>query len=112
MPSKTRNMPGFTAEAAVYASGRSYRAVAGTSASHAASGVFLSFAERSRDCIPGCVCATQEGCPCCDSFGSTQRSSVVRVRMQTRTPFEDWCDHAGGGLSSDPDGGVTCTIYV
>jgi hypothetical protein len=84
MPSKTRSMPGFTAEAAVYASGRSYRVVAGTSASNAASGVFI----------------------------STQRSSGVRVRMQTRTPFEDWCDHIGGGLSSDPDGGVTCTIYI
>jgi hypothetical protein len=87
MPSKTRTMPGFTAEAAVYASGRSYRVVAGTSASHAASGVFLSFAERSR-------------------------SSGMRVRMHTRTPFEDWCDHVGGGLSSDPDGGTTCTIYI
>lgn len=25
---------------------------------------------------------------------------------------QEWCDHAGGGMSSNPDGSTTCTVYT
>lgn len=126
--SESRNLPGFTAGSAVYAARRSYRIGARSSSSSDSSGVVPSIgrAGRGRDCIPGCICVTPEGCPCCDTIfpvPETRGEATRNVLRERATPTVatcepgaesicvEWCDHAGGGLSSNPDGSVSCTVY-
>lgn len=113
------NMPGFTAEAAVYATGRSYRAKARFSGSNAASGVspsLIGSRGSGRACIPGCICVQPEGCPCCESIGSRQRALNSGTPILTCGPgYEEVCtsicDVVGGGLQTNPNGTTTCTVY-
>ena len=48
---------------------------------------------------------------------SWQRPFAIRARTEltcepgSEAVCEAWCQHAGGGMSSNPDGSVTCTVY-
>lgn len=113
-------MPGFTADAAVYASETSYRLVAGASGSNGDSGVIPSFAgPKSRGCIPGCICTTAEGCPCCDTIYKSRRAPAFRARIYASADagagslaevLDAWCTAHGGGMQSMSDGTVQCNL--
>jgi hypothetical protein len=117
MPSN--RMPGFTAEAAVYASETSYR-TAGPPADRS-SGVFPSLVAPTgtggRGCIPGCICITQKGCPCCSSiYKGGGRVMKVAMRDAGAPPqdfvnlLDAWCTAQGGGMQSMADGTVQCNL--
>jgi hypothetical protein len=110
----------FTAQVAVYARGGSYGVMATLSGSNRASRVTprpMGSPVPNRGCNPGCLCVYPEGCPCCESIGSPQQLVGNRALTElTCEPgaeayCEDWCQHAGGGMSTNPDGSTTCTVY-
>ena len=64
----TMHMPGFTAEDALYQSRRQYHMTAtqfGAAKADMRPQIRLWPLE---DCIPGCVCVSPIGCPCCKSW--------------------------------------------
>ena len=64
---KTMNMPGFTAEASLYAVRTKYRMA--SAGFFAANGNIQPQLRRTPgDCIPGCICVSPIDCPCCDSW--------------------------------------------
>jgi hypothetical protein len=111
--------PRFTGESAVYATTGHYRTSWLPGDGEPSLWVALSVpGKRGRDCIPGCICVTPEGCPCCDVI-ATRRPTMMRESSTTLTcqpgsesTCQDWCDHAGGGMSSNPDGSTSCTVYT
>jgi hypothetical protein len=47
------------------------------------------------------------------SAGSVALSqTAVTCAPGTESYCEAWCSHAGGGMSSNPDGSTTCTVYA
>lgn len=112
--------PGFTGELAVYRTSRSYRvAWSGRPTMGLALMVLNGRSGQGRqDCIPGCICVTPEGCPCCDVIQDQtlppMRETHVALDCQPgqESVCEDWCAHQGGGVSSNPDGSTTCTVYT
>jgi hypothetical protein len=114
--------PGFSGELALYRTGHRYRT---TWPGHPAIGLALqaraTWSGRPGpgrpDCIPGCICVTPEGCPCCDVVPdrmlAAARDTHVALTCQPGqdSMCQDWCDHQGGGMSSNPDGSTTCTVY-
>ena len=112
-------MPGFTAETALLAAGRSYRAISRAGGRSSAISPSLVASRGSKPgCDPTCVCVTPEGCPCCQSVGRGQpvlmqeSSTSTTCEPGSETVCEEWCQHAGGGMSSNPDGSTTCTVYT
>ncbi len=73
----SQRMPGFTAEQILPASGAAttYRSANTRRSGPSAGFVPQSIFGRSRlgtpvgqePCIPGCICVSQDGCPCCDT---------------------------------------------
>jgi hypothetical protein len=61
------NLPGFTADDAVYASRTTYNAASLRAATHSD---LLPQLRRwpKDDCIPGCICVSPINCPCCNSW--------------------------------------------
>lgn len=117
---ESTRMPGFTAEAADYASGNSYRSTFGRTGTTAVSGVTPSLvAPDGGRCIPGCICVTPEGCPCCDSIFKGVRLPRMRVAMNAGAgdagslydTVDAWCTAHGGGMASMADGTVQCFLY-
>jgi hypothetical protein len=118
---QSTHMPGFTAEAAYYRSGNSYRAAAGRTGP-ADSGVVPSLVSPNRRCIQGCICVTPEGCPCCDSIFRGVRLPQMQFAMNAGAPnaganagslidtVDAWCTAHGGGMASMPDGTVQCFL--
>src|SRR5438552_719030 len=115
-------VPGFTAEATVYATDRSYRMIARIPGSNGTPGVSPSLIGSrvpGRDCIQGCICVQPEGCPCCESiwkawnwqrpFAIRAPSTVLTCEPRQEAVCKDWCQQQGGGMSSNPDGSTTCT---
>jgi len=120
---ESTRMPGFTAQAADYPSGNSYRSISASTGTTAASGVFPSLvAPPRRGCIPGCICVTPEGCPCCESIFKGVRFPRTRLAMNAGAPnaganagslvdaFDAWCTANGGGMASMSDGTVQCFL--
>lgn len=120
--------PGFTGESAIRPAAGHYRTTwplgGGGPALTTALSVPGRFGGRDPGCIPGCICVTQEGCPCCSAVTTrpptTTRNAALHSAPAMVTTCEpgtadicqDWCDHAGGGMSSNPDGSTTCTVYM
>jgi hypothetical protein len=117
--------PGFTGESALYPTVGHYRSAWSTARGEATLTAALSPILSGgrgrggrRGCIEGCICVTPEGCPCCDVLPPEQRILQREPSMQTtcepgtESMCQDWCDHAGGGMSSNPDGSTTCTVYL
>jgi hypothetical protein len=114
--------PGFTGESAIYATARHYRTARTVSGGAPSLTAALSLpprpGQRGRACLPGCICVTPEGCPCCDMAAPRQPTMLRTASMQLtcepgqESMCQDWCDHAGGGMSSNPDGSTTCTVYA
>ena len=119
---QSTRMPGFTAEAAHYPSATSYGSRA---ARPEASGVLPSLvAPGPGRCIPGCICVTPEGCPCCDSIFKPpwgRRVALNAGASNAGAPnagsgrnlvaaFDAWCTDHGGGMASMPDGTVQCFL--
>lgn len=120
--------PGFTGESALHATIGRYRTTWPPGDGEPSLTTTLSVPVRpgqgGRPCIPGCICVTPEGCPCCDVATTrppvlTRDSSALMRESSTQLTCEpgsesmcqDWCDHAGGGMQSNPDGSTTCTVY-
>jgi hypothetical protein len=76
--------PGFSAEITVHqAAGRRYRGPArGQGTAPRAVPAALRIMRPDGNCVPNCVCVTQEGCPCCNYFDlappSTAKARAVR----------------------------------
>lgn len=109
--------PGFTAEAALGRSSAHYRTtVSWLGPLAVVPTIAASAAPRREDCLP-CVCVTPEGCPCCDVMTKEQPafmsegSTTLNCEPGSEGVCQEWCDHAGGGMQSNPDGSTTCTVY-
>lgn len=76
--------PGFTAEAATATSGQRYRASRAGFATAAVSPQWR---------------------------GLARAVTVLDCEAGSAGLCEDYCNHAGGGMSSNPDGSTTCTVY-
>lgn len=81
------------------------------------------------DCILGCICVQPEGCPCCDPvvipprlpqpsapsadlfFRDLQARAWISCPSGTEEACTAVCDNHHGGMQSNPDGSMTCTIY-
>jgi len=75
--------PGFTAETATTTSGRGYRV----------------------------RCTALAQAPVSPQWrGSVRAVTEVTCEPGTSSLCEDYCQHAGGGMSSNPDGSTTCTV--
>jgi hypothetical protein len=79
--------PGFSAEAAVYATATIYRTQTGPAALSGSPAAAMSVIGRTgsggRSCDPHCVCVTPEGCHCCQVMAPQQpqmRESTVSRR--------------------------------
>jgi hypothetical protein len=62
------NMPGFTAEFSISGTNNYYGRSAYTHAVNAIARDINPQLELARTCIPGCVCFSPFGCPCCYSI--------------------------------------------
>jgi hypothetical protein len=123
--------PGFNAYAAVYPTARHYRTMWSPADSRTSLSAALSIpvphrpvtgplgpvpGPMGRKCDPTCLCVVPEGCPCCEVIAPRQpfmREASTRLTCEpgSESTCMEWCDHAGGGLSSNPDGSTTCTVY-
>ena len=118
-------LPGFAAEAALAAPSRSY---GNASFAGRGDGTMVSPAQArwagsrrpgglGRPCIEGCICVSPDGCPCCDSMpiglpkARREPSTALTCEPGSAGMCEEWCDHSGGGMSRNPDGSTTCTVY-
>jgi hypothetical protein len=113
------SMPGFTAETALFATTRSYRAISKTAGLRPAVSPSLLAPRGSKPgCIPDCICTTPEGCPCCDvvtrpgPIALREESITMTCTASHAASCQATCDKLGGGMSSNPDGTVACTIYA
>ncbi len=121
------SMPGFTAETALFATTRSYRAISRTARLKPLVSPSLRLSRPTsrgpKPCIPGCICVTPEGCPCCDMLTRPGQvaspesaypdySITMTCTASHAASCQATCDRLGGGMSSNPDGTVACTIYA
>ncbi len=67
----SRNIPRFTAESSLVKSGGRYAFVTGRAAGTFGRAIpqLQWLGEIKKPCIPGCICVSPIGCPCCDSLG-------------------------------------------
>jgi hypothetical protein len=71
--------PGFTASIALYKTSGRYRVAAGRVSGLYAEQVHPQLYVRRNgagECIPGCICVSPIGCPCCDDLSSIPFSPI------------------------------------
>lgn len=124
MRTTSAQLPGFSAESSVYTPTGTYRGYSRRETGGGATAV-LAFSwpgGPKPDCDPTCLCrsragVTPRGCPCCASIepGTVARFSRTPTTLDCEPGSEavcdEWCAQQGGGMSSNPDGSTTCTIY-
>jgi hypothetical protein len=69
-------IPGFTAEASYSKPSESYHGTSGRTRNAQSARVIPQRLSQG-NCIPGCICVTPEGCPCCSAFPWPQPGRAV-----------------------------------